>query len=401
VTRHLQQRGHIEVVVAVTEGGLLYNQLQASGLKVYGLPVQTRLPILRAFDYRGLFALLKVLGQEKPDLVHIHKGRIEQAMIRRAGFPLVYTYHSYGAVSNLENARNSLLRTLYKMASPLFSSLTNHLDGMLVVSHYERNRLYREGFLPRHFESEVLHNGLDIENIPSPAELAKQRDTTRASLGIPAHARVVGFFCRLDEDKNALAYLRIARQLLEHAECQQDVYLLVAGKGKHSAAFNKAFQEDSLFLKHGQYLGFCSNIPELLGACDLTVSVSRQEGFGLRILESLIYGKPCLTYAAGGIPEVLAALPGAEDWLVPNGAEDEFLKRLLRAVNLSDQDLQQLAPLLQAHSKRFDLRQHVEKLEAFYHKVLARISHPFYKASNPSLGANSLSPDSALESILN
>ncbi len=90
------------------------------------------------------------------------------------------------------------------------------------------------------------------------------------------------------------------------------------------------------------------------------------------ILEFLLQGKPCVTYAAGGISEVMA-LPEAQDCLVPLGDEAAFARVLVAAINLEDEALATLAPVLQALDQAFDISRHVEKMEAFYDRVFSEL----------------------------
>jgi hypothetical protein len=48
--------------------------------------------------------------------------------------------------------------------------------------------------------------------------------------------------------------------------------------------------------------------------------------------------------------------------------------RLSRALALPDAELERLAPLLEAHAKRFDITPHVEALEHFYDRVFQQLS---------------------------
>jgi len=368
----LQKQGY-QISAAVTEGGRLAEQLQQAGIKVYTVPTHIHTPLLRVLDFRVLGSLMKILSKEQPDLVHIHKGRLEQAIIRKAGYPIVYTYHSYGGPNNLENAPNSVVRFLYGCSRPLLRGLVPHLSGMLVVSEYERQRLYREGFLPPEFKTEVLYNGLPTQEMLNGVNGLETLEI-RKELQIPLDARVITYICRLTSDKNAAAFLRMAKQVILNPTRTKPVYFLVAGHGELENDFQSAFSEDPMLSKHGQYLGFRSDVPRLITASDITVSTSLQEGFGLRVLESLLFGRPCVTYAAGGIPEVMN-LPEAKDWLVPVGNEDIFIERLLSVIHMSDSEFLALKPILQAHGKRFDVSNHVKQLSNFYCRVLADIQN--------------------------
>ena len=375
----LRDSGNYEICAVVTQDSQLYHALKEAGIPVWGIPFPLRKksifrsawvnPWARCIDLSIYWHLIPILKREKPDLVHIHNGRLEQSLIKWAGFPLVYTYHGYAGPFNIEYATKPLIRGIYRLARPLFSGLLPSLNGMTIVSHYEKERLYREKFAPTNFNIEVIPNGLPLQAIRGNLD-NHCASTLRRELNIPEDARVVSFVCRLRHDKNADAFLRIARQVALHPQLSKKVYYLVAGDGKYAPMFHKAFTEDPVLSQCGQYLGFRSDVPRLIAASDLTVSTSLQEGFGLRILESLLFGKPCITYAAGGIPEVMG-LPEAQDWLVPLGNESAFVESLVSAINLSDETLETLSPILQAHAQTFDIPTHVQKMEAFYQRIFA------------------------------
>lgn len=371
----LQAGGRYEVVAAVSKGGKLAAALKAQGIAVREIPLHIKTPFLRLLDIRPMLGLMKILKEESPDLVHIHKGRVEQAVIRLAGYPIVYTYHGYGGPNNLENAPNALLRNIYACTRPLLMALAPYLSGMIIVSHYERQRLYREGFLPRPFHAEVLHNGLPIKKMQN---TVKDVDglSVREELGLlPEQARntrIVFFASRLNPAKNAAAFLRIAKMVLKNPALKKPVYFVVAGNGVLAERFQNVFSQDPLLSKHGCYLGFRQDIPRLLKAADLSVSLSLSEGFGLMVLESMLLGKPCLTYAAGGIPEVMG-LSEAKDWLIPLGDETRFAEQLVEMINLPDSAFEKLSPILKEHSKRFDISRHVAGLTDFYDRTLIKL----------------------------
>ncbi|MEB3287284.1 MAG: glycosyltransferase family 4 protein [Vampirovibrionales bacterium] len=379
----VRQRRHYEVIAAVSTGGKLAQKLREAGVKVRELPLHLHTPILRTLDFRVLFSLLAILQEEKPDLVHIHKGRVEQAIIKLAGFPLVYTYHGYGGPNNLETAPNHFLRNVYAATRPLLRSLTPFLSGMIIVSDYERKRLYREGYLAKPFEAQVIHNGLPIEAMREQAN-DSERGKIRQELGLSIQAsptsRLLLFACRLSPDKNADAFLRIAKRVLSHPNLKRPAYFVAAGNGAYAELFEREFAHDPLLLANGCYLGFRPDVQRLLNACDFTISTSLQEGFGLRVLESMALGKPTLTYAAGGIPEVMDFVE-AKDWLVPLGDENAFVEQLVQAVNLPDDALAALSPILRAEAERFDIEKHVNQLELFYQQTL---SHHPHQATAPS-----------------
>ncbi len=165
---------------------------------------------------------------------------------------------------------------------------------------------------PRSVRLNTGYYSLDVNDFRK--QVISQQEA-RHAFGFPKDRPIIGFVCRLASDKNALAFLRVAELV---RQLNPNAYFVVAGSGPNEPVFRSAFENN--LKDHGKFLGFCTEIPALLSACDVTVSVSIQEGFGLRVLESFAAGRPCISYAVGGVPEVMS-LNLAEPWLIPAGDE--------------------------------------------------------------------------------
>jgi glycosyltransferase involved in cell wall biosynthesis len=378
----LKNNDQFEVLHFGTTGSPILEKLNEAGIKTYGsiFPFKKRSlirsicckPMGRTLNLSFYKTLLDVLKKEKPDLVHVHGGRLELACIKKAGFPIIYTYHGYGGVYNIEASPNPVERFYYKLISPLLKNLTPYLDGMLVVSKYEQERLYREGFLPKGFPTEVLYNGMSItalqEHSSKEAKLAFRR-----VLKLAPEARVASFFCRLANDKNAGAFLTIAEKVIQHPNLKVPVHFLVAGDGKLAPLFKAAFAEGGKLSGYGTYLGFRSDVPQLLNASDLTLCPSLQEGFGLRVLESIAMGRPCLSYATGAIPEVMD-LPEAQPWLTPVGDEQALADAIVATLNQPESYFEAMQERLMTYAVRFDLPKQVDAVAAYYTKKLSELA---------------------------
>jgi glycosyltransferase involved in cell wall biosynthesis len=79
--------------------------------------------------------------------------------------------------------------------------------------------------------------------------------------------------------------------------------VLIAGEGREETALRR--QAVGLPVR---FLGFCPDVPALLGRLDLFCLPSRAEALSLALLEAAAHGLPCVTTAVG---DTAAALTGA------------------------------------------------------------------------------------------
>ena len=326
-------------------------------------------PLPGVFDVITAWKLNRFLKKHQPDIVHIHNGRVEQNWIKRFGFRLVYTYHGYGHLFNLEAAPSPIHRAYYTLMRPLFQWLIPSLDGMTIVSKAEKERIQAEAFIPADYEPRLIHNGIPVRHLQESVERLS-REAIRQKLNVPEGRKVIGFFCRLAPDKNALALLDVAKEILKREDLPNKPYWLIGGEGRFKEDIEAAFGPGGPLEGQGAVLGFRDDVPQLIHASDLTVSFSLQEGFGLRVLESIMLGRPSVVYAAGGIGEILEGLPEADTWQVEVGNEAAFVDELVSQLLISDEVYQSQELALKQHALNFDLHTCTRKLVDFYQDVM-------------------------------
>jgi glycosyltransferase involved in cell wall biosynthesis len=213
---------------------------------------------------------------------------------------------------------------------------------------------------------EVVHNGVDLERFHP----ARDGAATRAALGIPGEAPVVGFVGRLIPWKGAELFAEIAalvRQRVPEAR-----FLLV---GSRLAAYPDYLARVQARLR-ALGLAACTtvlvdrqDIPELLAAMDVFVHCSlRPEPFGIVIVEAMATGKPVVAAEAGGVPEIISR-PGVGR-LVPPGdaaAAAAAVTDLLRNPGAAAA----LGRAARAHVvSHFDLRHATKRVQAIYERLL-------------------------------
>jgi glycosyltransferase involved in cell wall biosynthesis len=164
-----------------------------------------------------------------------------------------------------------------------------------IVSHWIEDSLKRLGRLPR--GSRVIHNGLDLSFIASEAA-ASRRGRSEAK------RFVIGMVARLDPIKDHATLLSAVRILRDELP-DQAFELRLVGDGP----LRQALEERARSLGIAdlvRFLGNRNDVPAILGELDLFVlSTTRDEGFGIVLIEALAAGLPVIASDVAACREVL------------------------------------------------------------------------------------------------
>jgi glycosyltransferase involved in cell wall biosynthesis len=208
---------------------------------------------------------------------------------------------------------------------------------------------------------QVVYDGVDLERFHP----CRTGEPVRDELGIEKDQPVVGMVSRLDPLKGQDTLIRAIGIL------QRDfprLILLLAGETSardrwYQSRLEQLAQELCL---PGRviFMGARDDIDRVTNAMDVAALPSRDEGFGLTLVEAMASSKPVVATAVGGIPEVVE--DGVTGLLVPPD-DPQALARALQAL-LSNPDLR--IAMGQAGRRRaenlFDIKAHVHAMENIY-----------------------------------
>lgn len=139
---------------------------------------------------------------------------------------------------------------------------------------------------------ETIVNGIDLERFKILA--AREKEDVRASLGLTSTERMVLFVGRFSEQKAPEAFIELIRRLrLE----DPSVRGFMCGYGPLEGRLAGLVASCAGV----EILGLRADVPDLLGACDLFVSTSRNEGLPLNVMEAMACG---CAFVAPGIPQI-------------------------------------------------------------------------------------------------
>ncbi|MEU0375257.1 glycosyltransferase [Streptomyces sp. NPDC006283] len=271
-------------VLTLTNPGPVADALRADGVRV------THLGMRGNTDVAVLPRLVRHIRRGGYDVVHTHLYRAcvyGRIAARLAGVrAAVATEHSLGA-AEIEG------RPLTRGTRALYLSTERLGSATVAVSTTVAGRLRDWGVPgPR---IHVVPNGVDAARFRFDAE---RRRAVRHRLGIPGDAFVVGGVGRLVPGKRFDV-------LVEAVAALPGARLLLAGDGPQREALRAlAVRLDAA--DRVRLLGACDGdaVPALLSAMDVFVSASRDEAFGLAVVEALAAGLPVLHTTCPAVDDV-------------------------------------------------------------------------------------------------
>ncbi len=293
-------REHGDDVLLITgpalgpEGDLL---TQGRGVEV---PV-TYVPSLRraihpCCDLRSYYAIKRILRDFKPDVVHTHSakggmlGRLAASSLRIPA--IVHTVHGAPFHAYQGRGARELFRQCEKVAARRCHRLISVADAMTDLM-VDAKVAPREMFT-------TIYSGMDVEPFLHANE---HRERVRAALGFTPEQVVVGKIARLFHLKGHEYVVGAAARAVK--VCPNLRFLFV-GDGILRASLDVMIHEAGL-KEHVVFTGLVppSQIPELVGAMDVVVHASLREGLARALPQSLIAGKPAISYDIDGAREVV------------------------------------------------------------------------------------------------
>jgi glycosyltransferase involved in cell wall biosynthesis len=186
--------------------------------------------------------------------------------------------------------------------------LARATDQILTVSEEQRRELIADFHIAPAAKIRVMHLGLPLEPLLHPADPC----VMRAKWGIPAGVPVVGIVARLTAIKGHELFLDMAAEL--HVR-RPDVRFVLIGDGERRAELQAYAAGRDVPVIFG---GWEPNslAPAYYAALDVACLTSFNEGSPVTLIEAMAAGKPVVSTAVGGVPDLVRH--GVEGFLVPD-----------------------------------------------------------------------------------
>jgi glycosyltransferase involved in cell wall biosynthesis len=342
--------------VCLSEGAAaLADELSAHGLTALAWQMN-RYKINPFTDAQVILKLANLIRREKFDLIHAHgskAGFIARVAAIGSGVPVVYSPHNFSFHEGAPRWQAYLFAFVEKLAARFLTA------RIITVSDGEQTMARRFGVgNPDLFVT--VHSGVDLSAFSRRVDPSEQK----AALGVPREAQVVGAVGRLSEQKNPLAFVRLAARVHQN---NPNVHFVWIGEGPlESQSRQLAIELGVESVLH--FAGQRVDVPADLRALDVFVMTSRWEAFSLALLEAMACALPTVSSDLPGIAEALT--DGESGYLHPVDDLDGMSASVLKI--LADREL---ARRMGAAARRrveqdFTRAQMIETLMQVYRSVV-------------------------------
>lgn len=333
-------------VAALYNAGEVAEMISGTGVTVHDLGMSSNT------ELSALGRLRSLIRARRFDAVHTHLYRscvYGRLAAWSAGVPvIVATEHSIGE-THLERRRMSTGVRLLYLATDRCAHTT------IAVSETVAQRLRQWGVPGGKIR--VVPNGIDFDRVAfDPAA----RSRTREELGLSEHHRVVGVLGRLDPNKRFDLLVEAAAPLLD-----ENTRLLLVGDGPERQRLEGIAREHGV-ADRVVFAGQRSDVAAVLSAFDLFVACSKQETFGLSVLEALANGLVALYTTC-------PALNGVDtDRAVEVPGEPEGLRAALR----TELDAARTRAQVPRLRELYGMEAVTERIDGLYERLLANRKEP-------------------------
>jgi len=294
---HHRHGDDVTLITGPAEGpeGDLFDRAKRQGLKVELMPELVR-PIRPATDWAAYRKLRASIRRLEPEVVHTHSskaGILGRAAAWDEEVPaVVHTIHGLPFGPSESPARNRLYIALERGAARRCHAIVSVCDAMT-------DQALAAG-VGRPEQYSTVYSGMDVDAFLHPT---RPRDEVRRELGLSEDEVAFATVARLFERKGHDDILTAAPAILARNPKVRFVWI-----GSGILRDKLEAEAERLGVRHAiHFTGLVptDRIPVLLNAVDAVVHPSLREGLARVLPQSLLVGRPAISYDVDGAREVV------------------------------------------------------------------------------------------------
>jgi glycosyltransferase involved in cell wall biosynthesis len=297
------------------------------------------------------YRLKKLIDEH--DIIHIHDGtpillRLKKFDLKK---PLIATFHGFPPWYMHQGVREKIEVLVLKLLYPrLIKKLA---DEVVAISGYVKSQLSNWGI-----SSKVIYQGIDHEFF-KPLPINKDNSLKKLLYvgsgykykSLYELVKIVGNLITRGGREDLHLFIRSHIQRWDVERAQKYVY-------KHGLESNIKFLNTPY-----------SQISEVYNAfCDIFVTLSRWEGFGLPVLEAMSCGKPVICRSIPIFRELVS--PSNAGIMLPERSSEDMDEEMEKAIYKIFENYESYSENALKYSFNFSWHKHVEELMEIYTKYV-------------------------------
>ncbi len=262
------------------------------------------------YDFRLPVGMVRLIRQENIDMIHSHlPGQNFYSCVAGSltGCKTIVTYHGGIETFRSGGLRGAIRLGWVRRSADAVVVVCDHVGQMLRNARFPVEKIVR------------IYNGIRVEKFQVPADGRLRRE-----LGLRKGAKLVGMIANLRESKNYGSFIRAALKVKD--SMPQTRFVAVGDMDPAIAKPLLGLVEQLGLQDRFIFLGFRSDVPEILGELDVFVLSSVSEGFPLVMLEAMAAAKPVIVTRSGGPQEIVE--DGRTGLLIPPADPDALAGKI-------------------------------------------------------------------------
>lgn len=318
-----------------------FEKLKNTGIDVVRIPRRTR------FDFTHVFKVANFMREQKIDVVMTTLNYADVIGLiagRLAGVKAAFSWETISAPE-----------WLYKRRLWPYLFAIKFCNRVISVSEATKTWLIEKRKVPAE-KVEVIPYGVNLEEFNT-----HDNSNLREELGLGKDIPIVGMVGRLHPQKGHTYLIQAAKLITKK---RANVQFVLIGDGKLRSKLESEAEENNLS-KNFHFLGFRSDVSQLIQGFNIFVLPSLYEGLPNVVLEAMATAKPVVATPVDGTKE--AVVDGETGLLVPQKDPAALAEALLKLIE-NPEKLQEMGQKGRKRvEEKFSLVKQVQRFEQLYH----------------------------------
>lgn len=309
----------------------LQQELEQMGIKWYQIDFDRNVMNIKA-DIKAYRQMLQLVKRERYDLLHCHSpigGVVGRLVGHRCHVYTIYTAHGFHFYEGAPK-KNWLL--FY----PVEKYLSRYTEQLIVINK-EDYALAKQKF---HMKKLTYVPGVGVETHKENVDWAT-RMQKRAEFDIPEDAFLITSVAEFTANKNQITVLHALEQMKKENVCY-----LMCGIGEKKQELEEYVRTHG-FSEKVRFVGFRSDIHEMLQASDCFVLSSIREGLSVALMEALAEGLPIVCTGIRGNVDLVQHEKGG--YLVEPLAVEQYCRAFEQMMQMKENNPNELQAMGQTN----------------------------------------------------